>query len=872
MPGCPSRAVLMQYARTGELPAGRGRGLEDHINQCTACQDVLQQLLDEGKGPKSVAPRSLPPEVLQKWKAAAPALAPATIRFPGPPSKAAPLWSIGQYQVQRELDRGGMGAVFLAWDADLKRRVAIKVLLPHLGADAAHRERLLREGKKLASVDSPHVVRVHEVLKHENFNLPCLVMEHIEGGSLRDRLGANERLKVRETAELVQQVAVGLAAIHAQDLIHRDLKPSNILLHQAKDQAPVPKITDFGLAHALGDDESVTRLEAIAGTPEYMSPEQFSNPQATDARSDVYSLGVVLYEMLTGEVPFRGTPLAVAQQVLHEEPIPPRRLNEQVPADLETITLKCLAKEPGRRYAGAEELAQDLRRYLDGEPIHARPQNHWERFRRWCRRHPRAVWSAGVVALLIVVVLASAILLWQTEAQARKSRERLLASISLANGRFLCDRKEVDAGLLWLARALRFVAPEAEVTRRSIRMSLATWFQHRSNAHQRLGPVGLVTCAAFSPDGRLVVTGSDDRTARVWDVASGKLVCPPLVHPDPVIAVAFSFDGSALVTASRLQSRRWSTDGRGIGPLLEHPEGTHRVFISPDASTVVVAGGDFLVRVYDGKTADRLGQPLRHDNYVNAVAFSPKGDLLLTASEDHSARIWDRSSGKLVGAPLEHDDPVRAVAFSPDGKRAVTGTGVGMLDPRGQVRVWDAATGRPLTAPMKHQGAVVAVAFSSDGKSIVSGSWDKTVRLWRAQDGELVGAPILHRAIVTAVALSPDGSFVLTGNHDGSARLWEAATGQPISPPLEQGHRLTTVALGPTAKHVLIAGQGSGEVGEARLWDITEVEGDAERLELWAQVITHKELGDDGVVRPLSQSDWESCRRRLGKLGGPPIQ
>jgi serine/threonine-protein kinase len=412
---CLPRERLEQVlADPGQMGEADLRALELHTGDCPACRETLEQLICGGDlqewrdllgfGRPEVAPAGVAAET-----PAGPAGQDGPVGPPFPPATVAGyLGQLGDYLIQRRLGGGAMGSVFLAYDVRLHRQVALKVPRPDLGTSAPFRDRFEREARAAASVRHEHVVTTHHVADTPGFPLPYLVMEYIEGETLGDRLKRQAALPPREAAAIAGQVASGLDAAHVKGVVHRDVKPSNIMLERGSGRA---RVTDFGLARAADGTDQISGSGSVVGTPSYMSPEQIQPPHRVDARSDVFGLGVVLYEMLTGERPFRGTmPPMVMQQVVHEEPPPPRKLNDAVSRELETVTLKCLAKEPGRRYQTAKEAGDDLRRWLNGEPIRARRVGAAGKCWRWCRRNRTLAAVTGLAAAALVAVTTVSIL------------------------------------------------------------------------------------------------------------------------------------------------------------------------------------------------------------------------------------------------------------------------------------------------------------------------------------------------------------------------------------------------------------------------------------------------------------------------------
>jgi WD40 repeat protein/tRNA A-37 threonylcarbamoyl transferase component Bud32 len=731
-----------------------------------------------------------------------------------------------------------MGVVYKARHRGLHRLAALKMVLQGTFASAQQRLRFQLEAELAARVQHPNIVQIYEIGSYEG--QPFLAMEWVEGDSLADRLDGGP-WPAAEAARLIETLANAIHAAHSQGVIHRDLKPANILLSCSREtlagasqalarvsrlHEAVPKVSDFGLARPLQGDAGLTQTGMLLGTPGYMAPEQASGTNAlVGPATDVFALGVMLYELLTGQRPFQGgSAMEVLRAATSAEPIRPRRLLPGVPRDLEAIVLKCLEKEPGRRYPLALELAEDLRRFLDQKPVKARGTSAAGRLGRWARRNPAV--AALLAALFTVLVVGLALVSWQwdeavrqrrraeaktqDEARARVQAERYAAGVLLERGQGLCRQGEYAGGLLWLARGLEIVPDEDGELRDSLHTLLGAWSTRLCPCRLVLDHPGGVKAADLSPDGRFVATACGD-AAQVWDAETGRPAGPPLRHAARVRAVALGPDGRLLLTGGEDNvARLWeSATGRPVGGPLAHGGRVEHVAFSPDGKVALTGAKDGTARLWDTASGAALGQPLAHSDAVRAVAFRPDGRLAATGSNDATARLWDVPSGRPHGEPLRHEGAVRGLAFGPDGRQLLTGSN------DNTARLWDVDTGKALHV-FRHAKAVPGVAFRPDGRAVATGSEDFTAREWDVRTGQPLGPPLRHDDEVGHVAYGPDGGLLLTAMWAQRVFLWEAGTERPAFAPLRQHGDITSVVLSRDGGTVLTA----GEDHTARFWRV----------------------------------------------------
>jgi WD40 repeat protein/serine/threonine protein kinase len=774
---------------------------------------------------------------------------------------------IGHYELFELIGEGGMGLVYLAEQKEpVKRRVALKIIKPGMDSKQVI-ARFEAERQALALLDHPNIAHVFDAGTTET-GRPYFVMEYVKGMSIT-RYSDEHRLNVEQRLRLFREVCEGVHHAHQKGIIHRDIKPSNILVSMHGDRA-VPKIIDFGIAKAaassLTEKTMFTFKGQLLGTPEYMSPEQIDfATQDIDTRSDIYSLGVVLYELLAGVLPFEKESLkkigfSELQRTLREkEPASPSvrlsnlgekakaiadsRMTQVLPLarrlhrELEWIPLKAMRKDRCRRYKSASDMADDIQSYLNGNPLLAGPETAIYRVQKFVHKHAGSVAMVALVSVAIILGLVVSVIFGcraeqarQQEAVARIRVEQALARAEKAE-KATKEKAEELRRTLYVNMIQLADAKHREGNASQVRSlldycpeDLRGWEWNRLNytldlslrtLHASSSSIDKNFSVALSTDGRHIVSGGSGKTIKVWDTATGEQIftIPEAHGGDAVTCVAVSPDGKQIVFGDDLgEVILWdATSGNKIiqltktGPLLYF----YSVTFSPDGRYVAAVTWDG-IRIWNTNNAKEVMTISGH-GVMFAVAFSPDGQRIVSNSQE-VIQIWDLSNGKEVMTLWKGYDLAygwHPSCYSPDGKYIATGG-------RKEIRIWNAVTGAEITTIRGHTGPIVSIAFSPDCRRLSSGSFDGTIKIWDVATGENIRTLYGHQGTVSCVAFTPNGKQLVSGGQDGTIKVWDAAIDRETARLIGRHYYVYSVAFSPDGNHILTGNFH----GTAKIWSV----------------------------------------------------
>ncbi len=815
---CPDDLLLLQLL-DDQLAGDSAAGVDEHLEQCATCQQRLEELTHDDtlrqcyQSYDRQRESSNPPQVIPSHKAALPdddtreltrrkyerllddaerEADSARKRFQNPYEDFGSDDSarehghpkqLGRFRLKRVLGKGGFGVVYLATDELLNRPVALKLPLMPIFADFGVRRRFLREGEAAGRLQHPNIVPVFEAGQIDE--VCFLSSAYCPGPTLAAWLHGQEApLDPSMAAKIMLPLAEAVQHAHDRDILHRDIKPGNILLefsvsknkHSQTNNLPfIPKLTDFGLAKTLDADAdtTVTAAGIMLGTPRYFSPEQAAGlTDQVGPASDVYSLGVVLYELLTLRPAIEGdNNAATLTKVISSEPERPRRLVGGIPRDLEAICLKCLEKAPQHRYASAQDLADDLRRFLQGQSTVARPLGPVARFAKWSRRSP--AWSA----LMLVTFLSLSVLGvggWYSATTLRSSLNTTKNLLYTADVRLAAESVATAHARRAEELLMRHIPRGRERDQRGFVWHYLWKTIHGEQMVLRPTSELSVWCMAYSHAGKLIAGGDQGGKIWLWDTATGELTCELEGHPDAVRSVDFSPDDQRLISIGGDNSLRvWDLRSRKLLHQFQPHDGTvYRARHLLDGQLVATCGADQLIRLWRADTWQLHAELRGHTHRVYDIAVSIDGRWLVSGGEDREAHIWNLATGELEREFMDSlggNRRYECVDISPDNKLVAVGTN------KGEVVVWHVESGQQANVYAEHTSNVFGLAFSPDGEHLASASKDTTVHIRESRSGKTICVLQGHGRTVYDVCYSADGDFLSTCGKDGAIRIWKSA-------------------------------------------------------------------------------------------------
>ncbi len=746
-----------------------------------------------------------------------------------------------KYRVIETLGRGGMGVVYKAWQENLDRVVAVKMISAGAHAGAEQKARFLREAKTAARLQHPGIVAVYDWGEDEG--VPFYSMEYVPGHDLAAEVREAGPLEPKRAGVLVKAVGEALAYAHSQQVLHRDLKPQNLLLTLDG----TVKISDFGLAKAMDPEASFTGTGQVLGTAGYMAPEQAAGNDAGPA-ADVYGLGGVLYHLLTGRAPFVGNALAdVMEQVRQADPIPVRRLNSSVPEDLQTICHKCLEKEPHRRYATAGALVEELGHYLDGEPILARPPGPVGRTWKWARRRPVVAGLSLSLALAVLAGLAGVTWQWRrAEYHATRAQDEAQRA------------RQSERGEVSQRRMAENLAEKAQQGNRALATKLEELEIQRAEGFFEMG----ASASAFEALSKILKEnpGCSVAAERLISALSHRRFFIPrfVIEEKGLNGLEVSDDGEKLLTttASGVAVLHSISRERRTEIALRPATGTLARALSPDGRLYALAGATG-IELGDARTGGTL-RVLSTDSRTSALTFTQGKPRLIVGCEDGAILVCSVDSAEPFLLLGRHAAGIDLVRSSADGQQILVGSHDGIA------RIYGVDGREPLTPSMMSAGGLTAAELAPNACRVVTSDAMGLTRLWSVPEGQKIGEPLPCADNVLAIRFGPEGSRFLTCCKDGTARIWEAATGTPLTPPLQHGSWVRTADFSPDGLYAVTIARDL----KVRLWDTISGELAAEPCAIPDEAKSVRYISPEEILVRL-WSNRVLCFRLVG--GAPPV-